>query len=75
MSEPCKNCGHCPHCGRALEAQPYYVGTYWPNPYSVYRVHPGPSLPAPWSQPWGGNTSGNVTSAYGGNLQSFQNIG
>lgn len=71
MSEPCKNCGHCPYCGKPMEAQPYYVPTSIPYSPVLPPVYPQPiwiTSPSPyiWDTVTGGQTSPNM-----GSIQSY----
>lgn len=73
MSEPCKNCGHCPYCGKPMEAQPCYVPTSIPHYYRFDQepVYTQPTwITVPYPYIWDTVTCGQ-TSLNMGTIQSY----
>lgn len=62
MSDRCKNCGYCPHCGRSDTLKPYpYV---YPQPWGYPRAY--------WYANGGVVTASGTTSISAGPIQGSQ---
>lgn len=66
MSDRCKRCGACPHCGSPAHFQPWYLGPYWGQTYpqTIWGTGAGTT----WINP---STTWTITDTSGGNYTGF----